>query len=247
MTVLKHNQTCPKSSNAVVLDLSDLGEQAQRLLDNARAEAGQILVDAQQEAERLRAQAHEQGMAEGTARGEQEGAATGAANARTEIMNNLKPQLEQITESWEIALQAWEQQRNDMLLQAREDVLTFSFELASKVISRAVEHDPTIVQQQLEAALQLLNQPTALTIAVHPDDQQLVHEVLPKLLQRIGTCEHADVVTDASFARGGCAVRTQGGSVDATLETQLQRLAAALLPHKRDADTLQSEDNAPPT
>jgi len=46
----------------------------------------------------------------------------------------------------------------------------------------------------------------------------------------LGVCEHADLREDVAVGRGGCVVRSARGSIDATIETQLERIAATLLP-----------------
>lgn len=242
MTVLKRNSHSATASEAVVLDLSDLGAQARRLLANARAESKQIVDDARADAQCIRAEADERGYDEGKARGESDGRAQGAEDARRELMEQLKPRLDQLTESWQRALEHWEHTRSDMLLEAREDILTFAFELTTKIIGKAIARDPSLVQDQVAAALDLLNRPTVLNVVVHPDDEPLVQEVLPQLLQRIDGCDHAAIATDPSIARGGCIVRTAGGSVDATIDTQLQRIAESLLPDREVDRTQRTED-----
>jgi len=233
MTVIKHDQTADVLPRAMVLDLSDLAGQARQMTERARAEAQRIRDQAERDAEQRRADATEQGYNEGFAKGKQEGIEAGRTEARDEVLDTFKPQLEQLIDSWSQALQQWEQSRSDMLLQAREDVLTFAFELAAKVVGRTIEHDPSVVQEQVAEALALLNQPTAVTIVAHPDDHELIQEVLSPLLEQLTCCQHADLRADESMTRGGCIVRTAGGSVDATIETQLSRIAEALLPHAK--------------
>lgn len=230
MTVIKHDKAADVMPRAVVLDLSDLAGQARTMLEQARAEAKRIGAEAERDAEQRRAAAADEGYAEGFEKGKAEGYAAGEQAARDDVLGSFQPQLERLATAWAGALEKWEQSRNDMLLEAREDVLTFAFNLAAKVVSRAIEHNPAVVQDQLAAALSLLNQPTVATIVAHPDDHPLIEQVLPQLLERLARCEHAELRADESIGRGGCIVRTAGGSVDATIETQLTRLAEALLP-----------------
>jgi len=233
MTVIKNDKAADVLPRAMVLDLSDLAGQAKQMMEQARADAQRIREEAERDAEQRRAAASDEGYKQGFEKGEAAGTEAGRNAARNEVLGTFRPQLDQLTESWSEALQHWEQSRNDMLLQAREDVLTFAFELASNVIGRAIEHDPSVVQDQVAEALALLNQPTAVTIITHPDDRALIEEVLPKLLEQMTSCANAELRSDEQMTRGGCIVRTAGGSVDATIETQLARIAETLLPHAK--------------
>ena len=230
MPVIKHNKAVEIEAGAVVLDLSDLAMQAKRLAEEARVAAQRLLAQARVQAEQLKIDATARGYKEGFQAGELAGHEQGRREARQEVLDTLGPRLEQLTESWSNGLGQWDRARQDMLLAAGEDVLTFAFELAEKVIGRAVAHDPTLVRDQVKSALSLLSQPTAVTIIVHPDDIPILQEVLPAVIEKVRGCQHAQLRPDDAIARGGCIVRTAGGSVDATIETQVSRIASALLP-----------------
>jgi flagellar biosynthesis/type III secretory pathway protein FliH len=235
MTIIKSTNVNRLMKDAVVLDLGDIERQAERLLDRARRDAERILADAVAEAQRQTEGAsqigHEQGMAKGLADGREQGRAEG----RDEVIGALKPQLEEIIANWQAALEKWECERQEMLLAAREDVLRFAFALAEKITYRAIEADPAVVKDQLAEALLMLSRPTAVTIAVNPADRELIDSVLHDLMAACGNCRHADVRDEPAIERGGCIVRTNGGEIDATIRTQLDRIAEALLPAPEQA------------
>jgi hypothetical protein len=117
-----------------------------------------------------------------------------------------------------------------MLFAAREDVVALATAIAEKVIFRAIAADPTIIEDQLAEALALLVRPTSVVVAIHPDDRAVVEAVLPELCERLPQCEHVRLVEQDELARGGCIVRTQGGQIDASIEQQITRIAATLVP-----------------
>jgi flagellar biosynthesis/type III secretory pathway protein FliH len=59
---------------------------------------------------------------------------------------------------------------------------------------------------------------------------------MSNVLQRVQTCEHAAIREDETMTPGGCVVNIAskgggtGGSVDSSIETQLDRIAELLAP-----------------
>jgi flagellar assembly protein FliH len=229
MPLIKHANADRVVRDAVVLDLGDLTRQAERILEDAHAQAAEILAETRAEAERLRTAAVEAGRAEGRETGLADGRESGAAAAREEVRTQLAPRLDQIVTSWQSALEHWERERREMLSRAREDVLEFAFEIGRRIVHRVVEVDPSVVEDQLAEALSLVRRPTGLCVVVHPEDRPLVESILPGLVSRIDDVEDADLVENDSIERGGCVVRMAGGRIDARLDTQLDRIAHTLL------------------
>lgn len=230
MALIKNSNANRLMKDAVVLDLGDIQRQADAVLDRARREAERILAEARTEAQQLIDGASEAGHEKGFQQGSETGREQGRRDGREEVIESLKPQFEQLIVNWEKALERWEQDREEMLLSAREDVLAFAFALGQKLTHRIIERDPTVVQDQLAEALSLLIRPSAVTITINPADREHVEEVLNHLVTVCGTCEHAELRDDAGVSRGGCILRTSGGEIDATIDTQLDRIAESLLP-----------------
>jgi len=230
MPLLKHDNSAHVVRSAVALDLGDLSRQAERILADAREEAGAIAARARRQADELVAKADARGFEQGRARGLEDGRAAGREEGREAIIEEYRRRLDAVVSSWRDALEAWEADRNAMLLGAREDVLALAFAVAKKVIGRMIELNPQLIQDQLRETLSLLSRPSSVVIVVNPEDAPLLKEVLPALVGRLAQCEHAELKEDQSVSRGGCIVRTAGGQVDATIEKQVARLAATLLP-----------------
>lgn len=222
--------------DAYVMDLNDLETRGRSLIDAAREEAEKILADAKKKREELLSTAsaegfekgHEKGLADGTAKGME----TGTQEAR-DLQTEL---LDQLSQMWITQLDAFEQQRDSMLAQARTQIVELGAMIAQRVTRRIVELDPTVVLNQMDAALSCVTEPTRLVLAVHPDDIEIAQAEIPKMIERFTRCEHAQVVTDATLERGSCVARTSGGGViDASLTTQLDRILNAILPSDANA------------
>lgn len=230
MALIKANNSSHLIKDAIVLDMGDLGRQAERLLSGARAEAVRILAEAKAQADQLIAEADGRGHAQGLERGEQEGRQAGIELGRKEAVAQFAQQLRQITQAWTEALERWNGDRAAMLHEAQADVIRFADAVARRVVHRMVQADPTIIQDQLRHALELVSRPSRLRITMHPDDRALAEEVLPGLMAAIGGGAEAILQVDASLTRGGCVLATDHGRIDASIDRQLDRIAEALVP-----------------
>lgn len=233
------------AKDAVVLNLGDLERQGERLECEARARAERIIAEANAERERLIADAHEKGFEEGRAAGHAEGRAAGLEEGRAQSMAELTPALQAMSERWTQALESFLQQRDQMLTEARTDVVRLAVMIAQRVTKRVIETDPGVVEGQMREALALLAARTTPRVIINPADEPLARQAIPALLARFDKTEHIELVTDPELVRGSCVVRTPtGGQIDASISTQLDRIVADLLPDDPPLD--RAPPGAPP-
>ena len=230
MAVLKPAQSRSHLKDAVVLHLGDLRRQAQRIADEARAERDRIIKDAHEERARILEGAHEEGFAKGHTEGLEQGRAEGSEQGREEALRQHAQHFDALTQRWSQGLDEFLQVRQLLLDDASQHLLEVALDMGRAVTKRAIDVDPTPVAEQLRAVIDMTLQPTRLVIRLHPEDASDANELLPELLQRMTTSPHVDIVEDDALSRGSCIVRTDRGSVDASVNTQLESIAAALLP-----------------
>lgn len=225
-----------------MLDMGDLGCQAQRIISDAREQADRILRQANADASRLREEAKAAGHAQGFERGATEGREHGLREGREQAHQEWNEKLTQLSHQWSDALVGWEAQRTAMLHEAREDLIHCVLSLTKKVILRTIAMDPTVVRDQLTETLSLLGKATAVEIVINPHDRSVIEEHLSSVMQQVKSCTHASIREDADMMRGGCVVNMigsrdgqdgmsgPGGRIDASIETQLERIAEVLVP-----------------
>jgi flagellar assembly protein FliH len=97
------------------------------------------------------------------------------------------------------------------------------------VLQRTFEAEPERVVDVLRGALRKTFVRDGLTVVCHPDDLARLRSAGPALAATLGGLRDLELVTDRRIAAGGVVVRTPAGDVDATIDSQLDRLAAALL------------------
>ena len=231
MALIKRADAESVAREAVSLHLGDLEREGETLVAEAKTRAESILAKGRAERDLLIAGAAERGYKAGFARGHAEGLEKGAEPGESRALEGSSAVISALAEQWGLVLAAFEQRRETMLAEARTDIVRLAALFAEKVARRAVELDPAVIERTLDAVIRRMVAPTALIVAVHPDDLAAAERLLPALLARVGGSAHASVVADASLGRGGCVVRTDGGGViDAGIDQEIDRLVGALMP-----------------
>lgn len=236
MPILKAQTYRSASKDAVVLDLSDLGRQAAKLRAIAEQKAQQILDEAHVETERLKqeatAQADQRGYEQGLERGRQEGLKAGQQQAHAQHAE----QLAALNARWSAALAQHEQHVLRLQAQAKQSSLQLAIKLAEKIVHRSIETDDASIIRQVEAALDRVLEPARLRIRTHPDDRHVLERALPGLVEAVDQVTHAELVDDPEITRGGCVIQAGSATIDAQVETQLQRLAELLVGPQSEAE-----------
>ncbi|MCB9846172.1 MAG: hypothetical protein H6811_09330 [Phycisphaeraceae bacterium] len=231
MALIRQADASTIARDAIALDLGDLARQGDAVIRAAREEADRILKEAGRERDRRIADAAKigdaRGYQEGLVRGESEGRDKGESAAREAHAEALS----RLEASWSSALERFEGIREAILIDARRNVVGLALAIASRVVKRVIRAEPTLIAEQIDAALELVTRPSRLVIRVHSDDVGLARACLPRCLERASGSHHAEIVGDGSMDRGSVVVRTEsGGEIDLSLETQLDRIAKAIVP-----------------
>lgn len=238
MPLVKQQHAAPLVKEAIVLDLGDIGRLASKLRVQAEASASQIVEDAQRESQKLIGEASKQGRAEGHAAGLAQGLEEGRKKGHAEALAASADKLAKLQRSWSEVASQWERQRKDMSREANEAVLHLALALAERVVHRVLEVDRTVIVDQIANALSHVLRPLDPTVKINPADRPLVEEAMPQLVREFSQFDHIELVDDESVSPGGCVVSTGQGSIDAQIETQLERIVETMLPggtQRRDA------------
>ncbi len=236
MALIKSTAHEAMTEDVIVLDLGDLRKQGEQMLQAARVEADKIIAEAREQAARMHEGSEETGHAEGYAKGIAEGRAAGTQEGHAEALAQQQAQLAAIQQSWTQALQTWDGERREMMIDARQSLLQLAVAIGKKIVRRMPQTHPDMVVDQVNAAIDYVVRPSDVTIRIHPDDRAIVSEALPAIVQSAEQVQHAELIDDDSIQRGGCMITYGKGSIDATLDGQLDRAVEALLPSKPRED-----------
>jgi flagellar assembly protein FliH len=232
MAVIKQDRAVAAMKEAVVLDLGDIGRQAARLRMAAEAKAGQIITDAECQAQKLIEGAESQGFEQGQAAGFEQGLVEGRAQGHSEAIAQTTEQLAQLQTAWSDVAGQWDSHRQEMEIEARQAVLDFSLKMSERLLHRVIEVDPTVIVDQLANALSFVLRPLDVVVHIHPADKPILEEAMGQLMAEFSHLQHVHLEADEQVGRGGCVVSYGQGEIDATIDTQLQRVIEMILPEQ---------------
>ena len=188
------------------------------LLDDARRTAREIAEGAGAKAEKEREAAHADGFEKGIALGFDEGV------QRTE--RALAGLLEDGQAEVDAALEAVYAARDAMLLEMEPRILRLSLDVAEKVLGYELDQSDEAFLSLVSAALDVIRCESRVTLRVNAE--QHTGAFRSKASARLKTLQggiEADIVTDMGVAPGGCLIETGNGTVDASVDAQLEQIS----------------------
>lgn len=196
--------------------LEDLEQRGNQYLDDIRKQADQILKDAEREAQKLRIRTIADAKKEAL------------ENARNLMNDELQRKLSEVEPMVKATLlqvgqqlQAWQQEWENR-------TVSLAVGIAEKVVGQQLTHAPEIVLNQIQQALRLAGTQDRMELRVHPQDIEAFKLTIEKMIENISDLTTTVMVPDDSIQPGGCVVRARYGSIDAQLETQIQRIGEEL-------------------
>jgi flagellar biosynthesis/type III secretory pathway protein FliH len=117
--------------------------------------------------------------------------------------------------------------RQSVLREAAEGVADLAIGIAARILRREVETDGRAVVPVLRELLQRAATATQITVRLSPRDHAILLAGLHEIPEATGV-EGLRLRADSGVTPGGCVIETEAGSLDARLETQLERVDAAL-------------------
>jgi flagellar assembly protein FliH len=170
---------------------------------------------------RTRLQELTQATEEQARRAHEEGHRAGVAAGRAAAQDEVNLAVEKLGE----VIVELAGARTDAMRRAEADVVKLSIEIARRVLHRELSQDTSALEGLIRAALDKLQAQEVYRVRVHPE--HLV--VLRACLEQSGRGASVEVLSDPSQARGGAVFEMSRGSLDASVETQLQEIEHGLI------------------
>jgi flagellar assembly protein FliH len=235
-TVIKAGQVGPILRHLSTVDLADHLAEADAAMDQAKRRVARTMVDAEQEARRLREEAQRQGHDAGYEQGHAEGVQAGYQAAHDEAMESFRQEHAQIVAAMQEAVTSIDAVKEDLAIAARRDLLDLALLIAKKLTFAIGDTCRESASENLGRALRLVGSQTDLLIRVHPKDLASMEKFAESALAHIRAAHTVKIVADESMAPGGCKVENERTSIDASLETQVSEIVSLLLGGRLDND-----------
>jgi len=155
-------------------------------------------------AERLEREAYERGVEEGEERIRTNCEATAAASQQTV----------------RAALEAFQKEREEYFNRVEPEIVQLALAIARKILHREAQIDPLLLTGLVHVALEKLDAGTRVRLRVHPADTHFWNE----FFARSGGAQNPELLGDATLQHGECALETEVGSTQISLDTQLKEI-----------------------
>ena len=125
--------------------------------------------------------------------------------------------------------------RDKILRESEDELINLIMIVARKVIIREIAQDRAILAGVVQHALAGLSAREEITVRINPDDYLLVTSGRDELLHSELLNERLLLKPDPSVAAGFCVVDTAMGTVDASLDSQMDQIYQSLLDQRTSA------------
>lgn len=231
MAMIRRAEAERTARDAVGLDLGDMARRADAIREEAIRCAESILAQARVERAALMAGAEERAREEGYAKGFAEGLEKGREAGRAEAIAQWDERLQSLAASWNAVAESIESAREASLERGASDLLALGVAFAARVARRAVELDPDPVGSQLRGVLERAVAGSVIGVRLNPRDHDTSSAALGAVIEQFSSGSAIRILADESVRSGSCRLDLQGGgTIDADLELQLDRLVRALMP-----------------
>ncbi len=207
----------------------DLEGKARAVLDQARQQAQQIVARAEEEGRRRAAELEKEAYPRGLEEGRRQGFEQTRAEAAEAALQEARQDLAQLAQALAGGLEAFEGSRHRLLATAECGLLDVALAIARRVCKHDVGASSAAARANARALLEMVKHEDDLKLHLNPAEYDRLHQAVPELVASTDRLAHVGVVADPAVERGGCVLHTRDGTIDASLETQLERVATALL------------------
>jgi flagellar assembly protein FliH len=215
------------SSEANIL-IREAEAQAQSIIQEARSKAQAIetaaderikqwWIENKQQLEEMALAAKEEGFQAGFASGQQEAAAKVEQDYR-----------DKLAQAADILQQAYEQ-KEAIISEAEPFLLELSTVIASQIIKQELADYPDKFIELIKQHILRFKEKEHITICVNPDDFPFIQSQRSHLVSVVNGETEIKIIPDYSVTAKGCVIRTEYGSIDARIDTQMEEIKQALL------------------
>jgi len=171
-----------------------------------------ILIEAQAKTVLLEQEAYEKGFAQG----EKDGFEIGEKKACKWIENIEKLFIE------------LGHLKNEIIKQSEKEILGIIFSVTEKIVHHQMGSADGALSETIFRAINLAVDKSKIVFSVNPEDYDFVEKLKPELFVKIKEMKSMIVTSDPSVSRGGCLLETSCGDVNASVESQLEKIQQCL-------------------
>jgi len=206
----------PTTLRSSTFNFEDMTIRANNYLAQVQQQAAQLVVAATAEADQIAEQAKQRGYQQAL------------QQAQQSLGETLDEQLQTLVPALQAAVDDICHSRADWLRHWEQQTVSLAASMAKHVIRRELQQTPKICLDLIREALELAMGSGSITVHLHPADYEALRDKAAAIAEQMQAVGTADVVSDDQVTAGGCRVVTAYGTIDQTIEAQLERIVEEL-------------------
>jgi len=182
---------------------------ADMAVPKAQTEAQKILGDARAQAEKIKTQAKNEGLASGRSEGKKDSS------------QKLKDALETLNQAVK--------ERKKIIKDAENEILRLSLKAAEQIIRSEVSLHRDVCLNIVSEAVNRVSDREQVIVRVNREDAEYIKKYKDRLAGILDGVKSFSILEDSQIEPGGCIVETNLGYVDARISTKVKALEEALM------------------
>ncbi len=222
--------------------LADAQQHAEMIVEQAKQEAENIISQAKAEAEAWFVQKREEDQQlenEAKQRGFQEGYREGAEKAEREMQEKYAAMIEEAA----AVLHRAQEEKQRRIAESESFLVELSCDIAEKIIGKQLTLESAWKKDLVKQMLSRKREQGLITLCVSPKSYSFMQDAREELRLVLGPNSDLQVIPDLTVKDDGCIIRSEYGSIDARIDTQLQEIKQKLLQAAQDSEAYYNEQH----
>ncbi|MCA9017119.1 MAG: hypothetical protein KDA77_17440, partial [Planctomycetaceae bacterium] len=218
----------------IAYNFKDIEKRCEDYILNVRNQTRQMIIDAQQEAEEIKRDAFAAGKQQGHAEAQHELEAIIQKRADERGNRIAEEKLGMIYPAMQAAVEGLQREQFNWRRIWDATAVEICLSIAEKMIRHEIKSRPESVRAMMSEALKLASGTQHIRFHMNPVDVSHLGENAKQFITNLTGCTSCEIIEDESISSGGCFIETQHGTIDATLEAQLDRISQELVIQTQD-------------
>ena len=211
------------------LQAEQLNRDAQKIRNDARAQADKLIADTKRESEELLKTVREEAQKSGYDDGYKDGKADGIKDGKDHIEDELAEIVRKANDDAQKTIQDAKEQTAEYFIRAEDDVVKVVMLAIEKILPQHFLDVPQVILPVVREAIKHVRDQKEIKIHVEPYSYDLILMARSEFQSMLtdGTAI-IEIVSDEALKPGDCVIETPNGDVDARLSTQLNLMKSAI-------------------
>lgn len=218
----------------IAYNFQDIEKRCEDYILNVRDQTRQMLIDAQQEAEQIKQKAYQAGKQQGLEEARQEVEAKIQSRSAEIANQTVEEKLGMIYPAMQAAVDGLQNEQSRWRQTWDTTGLQICLSVAEKMVRHEIKCRPESVRTMMSEALKLASGTQHIRFHMNPADVAHLVEGAKTFIANLTGCQNCEIIEDDTIASGGCFIETQHGSIDATIEAQIDHISQELMIRHQD-------------